>query len=41
MDDMELTLADEFVLLALVEDGTQLIESTEMDCGVAGAFLAG
>ena len=38
---MRLTLADEFLLLALRDqDGRSSIGSTELDCGVAGALLA-
>ncbi|WP_345360379.1 GOLPH3/VPS74 family protein [Actinoallomurus liliacearum] len=38
---MRLTLADELLLLALrEEDGSALIGSAELDCGVAGALLA-
>lgn len=38
---MQLTLADELLLLALPEEGERaLIGSTQLDCGVAGALLA-
>ncbi|MCO6006062.1 hypothetical protein NE236_13800 [Actinoallomurus purpureus] len=38
---MQLTLADELLLLALPEEGGRaLVGSTELDCGVAGLRAA-